>query len=553
MRLRLREDAPGLLAVASGPRSRWTRRVQVVTSVTVAVSFLFVPAAVANPFCYIPMVCEAKAAIDFVTDPLGYLLQQLTEANMWFLRKMLELIQNTSKVDLTSSGFLKQYAIIFAASSLLTVALWLIAVAKRAVRGVGITTAVSEAIGFLLLQFVVNAMTPGAIALLMRAIDEVSAVFEPYATSNFTPFLESILKVMASNPAEGVGKYIVVHLIMLLGALLMWVELLIRSAAIYVAVALGPLVNSALVDRDLWDKSKKWFAAILAIGLSKPILLALLGLGGAILSDSTGTMSDDVSKTLVGALILLLAVFASATVYRWVPAFGDDMARLHYDRRAAQTSGPASVIDGPGQHANRAIGSAVHSSIVGGTSRTGAAKATAGAKTSGMGGGTAATGPVGGTAVAAKAGVDMAKAKAKSSPGMQGASAGTGRSGTGQGQQTGPGQSESSDAPAAARADAGSSAPVVSSPPNWAAAADHATATRGTGEPSPASSVTPPPEQPPRTAVPAPPRPPSTPPSPSSSVPGPSSRTVASTPSAPPTRPATPQNLPGRPDPSKEQ
>ncbi|SCE34732.1 hypothetical protein GA0115237_1119117 [Streptomyces sp. ScaeMP-6W] len=553
MRLRLREDAPGLLAVASGPRSRWTRRVQVVTSVAVAVSFLFVPAAVANPFCYIPMVCEAKAAIDFVTDPLGYLLQQLTEANMWFLRKMLELIQNTSKVDLTSSGFLKQYAIIFAASSLLTVALWLIAVAKRAVRGVGITTAVSEAIGFLLLQFVVNAMTPGAIALLMRAIDEVSAVFEPYATSNFTPFLESILKVMASNPAEGVGKYIVVHLIMLLGALLMWVELLIRSAAIYVAVALGPLVNSALVDRDLWDKSKKWFAAILAIGLSKPILLALLGLGGAILSDSTGTMSDDVSKTLVGALILLLAVFASATVYRWVPAFGDDMARLHYDRRAAQTSGPASVIDGPGQHANRAIGSAVHSSIVGGTSRTGAAKATAGAKTSGMGGGTAATGPVGGAAVAAKAGVDMAKAKAKSSPGMQGASAGTGRSGTGQGQQTGPGQSESSDAPAAARADAGSSAPVVSSPPNWAAAADHATATRGTGEPSPASSVTPPPEQPPRTAVPAPPTPPSTPPSPSSSVPGPSSRTVASTPSAPPTRPATPQNLPGRPDPSKEQ
>lgn len=98
------------------------------------------------------LLCEAKAAIDFATDPLGFLLQKLTQANIWFLQKMLELIDNTTKIDLTSPGFLKQYAIIFAASTFMTVALWLIAVAKRAVRGVSLTTAVSEAIGFLALM-----------------------------------------------------------------------------------------------------------------------------------------------------------------------------------------------------------------------------------------------------------------------------------------------------------------------------------------------------------------------------------------------------------------
>ncbi|MEU5547839.1 hypothetical protein AB0G85_36910, partial [Streptomyces sioyaensis] len=401
------------------------------------------------------------------------------EANIWFLRKMLELIQNTTKIDLASQGFLKQYAIIFAASSLVTVALWLLAVAKRAVRGVCVTTAVGEAIGFLMLQFVVNALTPGAVALLMKAIDEVTAVFEPYATNNFRPFLENILKIMASNPRDGVGQLMVVNTIMLFGALLMWIELLIRSAAIYVAVALGPIVNAGLVDKDLWGKSKKWIGAIFAIGLTKPVLFALLGLGGAILSNASGSMSDAVSKTLVGALILLLAVFASATLYKWVPAFGDEMAQLHHDRKTAQSSGPASAIDGPAQHTNRALSTHIQDSLVGGKSGggKGAAPATGGkgAASSSAGGqaGTAsakaaagsgsgavaagAAGPLGAAAAAVKAGVDLTKNKAKDAPGMQGPEATKGKDqGEGQG-------GNASGAPAAARARGAGSDSVISS------------------------------------------------------------------------------------------
>ncbi|MGW5400145.1 hypothetical protein [Streptomyces sp. NPDC003952] len=545
MRLRLREDAPGLLTIERGTPGRWRRRLQTVAMVNVIIGFVFVPSAVANPFCYIPMVCEAKAAIDFVKDPLGFLLQKLTEANIWFLRKMLELIQNTTKIDLTSAGFLKQYAIIFAASSLLTVALWLIAVAKRAVRGVAVTTAVSEAVGFLLLQFVVNAMTPGAIALLMKAIDEVTTVFEPYATSNFKPFLENILKVMAGNPTEGVGQLLVVNLIMMCGALLMWIELLIRSAAIYVAVALGPIVNAGLVDRDLWGKSKKWFGALFAIGLSKPVLFALLGLGGAILSDTSGSMSDAVSKTLVGALILLLAVFASATLYKWVPAFGDEMAQLHHDRKTAQSSGPAAAIDGPGQHANRAINSHVQDSLVGGSAKTAGAK-TAGAK---MGGGTAAAGPIAAGVAVAKAGVDVAKNKAANSPGMQGADAATGGgSEQPQSQQGSDDQAGSSGAPAAARPEGATSDPVVSSPPDWSSAGSHAASGRPSGTSEASSTAQPP--SPPQTSAPAAPTP--TPPTSPSSASGTTSGSGPSVTPPPPSRPSGGQ-APGRPTPSKDQ
>ncbi|WP_237530270.1 hypothetical protein [Streptomyces sp. SID3915] len=547
MRLRLRDDAPALLTVERGVPGRWRRRLQAVAMVNVIIGFVFVPSAVANPFCYIPMVCEAKAAVDFVKDPLGFLLQKLTEANIWFLRKMLELIQNTTKIDLTSPGFLKQYAIIFAASSLLTVALWLIAVAKRAVRGVAVTTAISEAIGFLLLQFVVNAMTPGAIALLMKAIDEVTAIFEPYATSNFKPFLENILKVMASNPTEGVGQLLVVNLIMMCGALLMWVELLIRSAAIYVAVALGPVVNAGLVDRDLWNKSKKWFGAIFAIGLSKPVLFALLGLGGAILSDTSGSMSDAVSKTLVGALILLLAVFASATLYKWVPAFGDEMASLHHDRKNAQSSGPAAAIDGPGQHANRAMGARVQDSLVGGSKSAGAK--TAGAKSAGakMGGGTAVAGPVAAGAAVAKAGMDVAKNKATTSPGAQGTgAAGGGKSEQPEGQQGGE-TAGTSGAPAAARPQGATADPVVSSPTDRSSAGGHASAGRPPRANGAPSTVRPPSPSAPGLGTSG-----STPPASPSSASGTTSGSGPSVTPPPPSRPSGGQ-APGRPNPSKDQ
>ncbi|MFI5803367.1 hypothetical protein [Streptomyces sp. NPDC051561] len=521
MRLRFREDVPGLLTIErSRPRSSFRRRLYAVAWVNVVLGFIFVPAATANPFCYIPLVCEAKKAIDFVQDPLGFMLQQIAEANIWFLRKMLELMENTSKIDLTSAGFLKQYALIFAASSLITAALWLIAVAKRAVRGVPLMKAASEAVGFLVLQFVVNALTPAVIGLFLKAVDEVTAIFAPYATENFKPFLENMLKVMAAQPNQAVFQLLVVNLLMMCGALLMWIELLIRGAAVYVGVALGPLVNSGLVDRDLWGKSKKWVGALVALGLSKPVLFALLGLGGAIMSDSTGSMTDTTSRILIGGLILLLAVFASATLYKWVPAFGDEMAQLSQDRKTAASAGPAAAVDGPMSHANRAMGSRIQDALVGGGKKSGAAKA--GASTAAKAGGKGALGTAAAPAAlalgAAKVGAGMVKAKAEASPGIQGADAGSENAGT-------PPQG----------GNGGSSAPATTRPGGSG------------GGPSavPVKDAPRSPRQPPGNRPTGAPSGPSTPAGPTGPVPAPSPHPRRSAPyAAPPARPAAPGPAP---------
>lgn len=93
-------------------------------------------------------------------DPLSSLGKGCAEAASWTIDKLSDAVKDTANVDFTNPRFLQQYAVVFAASTILTLLLWLLAVAKRAVRGVPLTTAISEAIGFLWLTVIASAFTP---------------------------------------------------------------------------------------------------------------------------------------------------------------------------------------------------------------------------------------------------------------------------------------------------------------------------------------------------------------------------------------------------------
>lgn len=93
-------------------------------------------------------------------NPLASLAKGCADAAAWIVNKLSEAVKGTANVDFTNPAFLKQYAVVFAASTILTLVLWLLAVAKRAIRGVPLTTALSEAIGFLWLTVLASAFTP---------------------------------------------------------------------------------------------------------------------------------------------------------------------------------------------------------------------------------------------------------------------------------------------------------------------------------------------------------------------------------------------------------
>ena len=283
-------------------------------------------------------------------DPLSSLAKGCAEAASWTIDKLSVAVKDTANVDFTNSKFLQQYAVVFAASTILTLLLWLLAVAKRAVRGVPLTTAISEAIGFLWLTVIASAFTPLILYTVVSATDGITDVLAK-TTGNQDTFFGNFSGALAKGNNIGGGPImlIVVSLVSILAAGVLWLELVIRAALLYVGALLGTVVYAGLVDKNLWGHVRRWAGIMIAVILVKPVIVIVLGLAGAL---STADGPDSFSAVVSGLAIILLAIFASAMIYRFVPGFGDEIAGGRNNRimqgaeskAAAVISSPATLV-----------------------------------------------------------------------------------------------------------------------------------------------------------------------------------------------------------------
>jgi hypothetical protein len=296
-----------------------------------------------------------------LTDPLGSIAKSCAQAAAWVIDQVSGAVGGSSgSVDFTNSGFLKQYAIVFAASSILTIMLWLLAVIKRAVRGDAIISAVMEATGFLWLAIGASAFTPVILYGMVELTDSVSNAIGSTTNSGTNNFLASFANTLsptngsASTVGGGPILLIFISLISMIAAALLWLELLIRAAMLYVGAVLAGAVYAGLVDKELWHHVRRWAGLMIAVDLVKPVVVIVLGLASAISSATAPTSAF--ASVLSGLAIMVLSIFASGLIYRFVPNFGDDMLRISMARN---NEAPAQVaqgaMDGPATRMQQGI------------------------------------------------------------------------------------------------------------------------------------------------------------------------------------------------------
>ncbi|MEV3954416.1 hypothetical protein [Streptomyces albogriseolus] len=295
-------------------------------------------------------------------DPLASLARGCADAASWTVKQLSAAVEDTAKVDFTNDTFLQQYAVVFAASTILTLLLWLLAVAKRAVRGVPLTTALSEAIGFLWLTVLASAFTPLILYTVVSATDGVTDVLAKATGDQTDTFFGTFSAALEKGDDIGGGPImlIVVSLVSILAAGVLWLELVIRAALLYVGALLGTVVYAGLVDKNLWGHVRRWAGIMIAVIMVKPVIVIVLGLAGALSADDG---PDAFSAVVSGLAIILLAIFASAMIYRFVPGFGDEIAGSRSNRimqgaegkAAAVISSPATLVaQGIKTHSTRA-------------------------------------------------------------------------------------------------------------------------------------------------------------------------------------------------------
>ncbi|ATL84431.1 hypothetical protein GCM10009548_81280 [Streptomyces malaysiensis subsp. malaysiensis] len=280
-------------------------------------------------------------------DPAASLARGCADAAAWLVGKLSKLVKETATVDFTNEAFLRQYAVVFAASTVLTLILWLLAVAKRAIRGVPLGEALSEAIGFLWLTVLASAFTPLILYTVVTATDAVTEAISSGTGADNDAFFGSFAQALKRDEDIGGGPImlIVVSLVTILAAGVLCLELVIRAALLYVGALLGTAVYSGLVDKNMWGHVRRWAGIMIAVILVKPVIMIVLALAGAL--STSGDKPDAFSAVVSGLAIIILAIFASAMIYRFVPGFGDEIVKARSASADPASRQAAAVISSP--------------------------------------------------------------------------------------------------------------------------------------------------------------------------------------------------------------
>ncbi|MEU1258445.1 hypothetical protein ABZ445_34655 [Streptomyces chartreusis] len=282
------------------------------------------------------VVEKTNQAIDFASDPLGYIAQFFNNAVTSLFTQMIEALLATTRIDWQDPGFLRTYTMAFAASTVLTTVLWLVAVAKRAIQGVPPLQALMESVGFLLMSVLVSAFAPLAVAYVVRVFDAAAeAMLKPVAGDAADMVVTLTTAMLAVMAIPGGAIIVIFFSLALLAAVAgVWLELIVRNALILSGLVFGPTVFSGLVDRDLWGHTKRWCGVIVAIIASKYVTFTVIALAtGTLASDSPNKSLGQSFATVFTALALLfLAFYMPFQLAKFLPAFGDELRDMHAAR-----------------------------------------------------------------------------------------------------------------------------------------------------------------------------------------------------------------------------
>ena len=244
-------------------------------------------------------------------------------AGKFFLEKVGTLIQGTTSPDVVNAGwFASQYRVMLALAVVIALPILLVSVAQSIVRADGMQ-AIRSAFVFLPLAAILSAVGPAMAQMLINISDWMSAALGANASADAQKFMSDAGSALASlgagsvNPAAPVFGVLLGALVVTLGALSIWLELLLRAAAIYISVLFLPLALSAMIWPAGWRWCRRLIEFLIAIIFAKVFIVAIINLAAAGLA--RGGLGDKFEGVLAGGALLLMAAFTPVALLKLIP------------------------------------------------------------------------------------------------------------------------------------------------------------------------------------------------------------------------------------------
>jgi len=244
-------------------------------------------------------------------------------AGKFFLEKVGSLINGTTSPDVVNADwFGSQYRVMLALAVVIALPILLVSVAQSIVRVDGMQ-AIRSAFVFLPLAAILSAVGPALVQMLINVSDWMSAALGGNASADAQRFMSDVGGALASlgagtiNPAAPVFGVLLGALIVTLGAVSIWLELLLRAAAIYISVLFLPLALAAMIWPAGWRWCRRLIEFLIAIIFAKVFIVAIINLAAAGLA--RGGLGDKFEGVLAGGALLLMAAFTPVALLKLIP------------------------------------------------------------------------------------------------------------------------------------------------------------------------------------------------------------------------------------------
>jgi hypothetical protein len=240
----------------------------------------------------------------------------------WLVGRVGGLIDTSTTPRLQSRWFAGQYAQMGLLATALALPLLFLAVIQAALARN--TALIARGLAAVPVAFVLTGGAAAIVAALLGVTDWACQAISGQAGPNSREFFGDVAKAFdtitddsgPTGAAPALFVALLASIFAALAALAVWVELLIRSAGIYVCVLFFPVV---LVAR-IWPKLEKWATrlaeALTALILSKFVIVAVLSVAAAALADSRA--SEGFNGVLAAGALLVFAAFAPLVLFRLV-------------------------------------------------------------------------------------------------------------------------------------------------------------------------------------------------------------------------------------------
>ncbi len=242
------------------------------------------------------------------------------------------------------------------------------------------------------IAFLATAVTVVVASALLAMVDEASATLLGADGEQLAAFGDSLADVEQLSLAGLLG--ILFGLLFIVGAVLVWIQLLVRAALIYIVIAFAPITWVTRAYPGTRGIARRGAEIAIALIVSKFVMAISFRLGAeALASADVPSGEADLSAMLVGSAIMLMTAFMPWMIFKVIPAV----------ENATSAAGPQSA--------------AVGAAVVGGGLAFAGIRGLSGGGGGGLGAGGGGRGPSGESASEGPAGAGPGSGGGGGSPG----------------------------------------------------------------------------------------------------------------------------------------